>query len=361
MKKKITTSKVFNEGIFWVIQVAIWSLFFLYELQFLYMEAKSNFEYTFYLIVDAFTGFALTSMLRYLYSAILRKWTSEIILLFTIFIISTIFANIWFFENYAFWIKLSNDEHLVKSLNLFIYLRSFLALFVILFSWSFIYLFLILWKTKNRNHKLTLVIKELRNQKLQVELQTLKSQLNPHFLFNVLNNIYSNSLIKSDITAEVVLRLSNLMKYVLIDCNSDLIPLDKEVEFFRNYIKLEKIRLEEDFDVNFVTKNIEGVLIPSLIFTPLIENVFKHGITSVATNNYIKINMEVSNNKLFFILENSKQPIMYTQSKQNKKGGIGIENVRKRLKLLYPGEHEVSIEDEMNMFRIIITINNILQ
>jgi len=210
-----------------------------------------------------------------------------------------------------------------------------------------------------KNHRAELQIKEIEKQKLQAELDVLKSQLNPHFLFNVLNNIYSNSLLKTDKTPSIVLKLSNLMSYILYDCKTEKVSLKKEVEFIKNYIDLEKIRLESDIEVTFNINNISQVFIPPLLFIPLVENAFKHGIGSNPTIKYISLTIEIIDDSLIFRLVNSKG-MFENINKNNNKGGIGIENVTKRLKLLYPELHNIRITDMDESFKIMITIHNLV-
>ena len=189
-------------------------------------------------------------------------------------------------------------------------------------------------------------------------LETLKSQLNPHFLFNVLNNIYSHSLLKTDIAPSIVLKLSDLMSYILYDSKTKVVPIQKEIEFIRNYIELEKIRIEKDIDVTFEYKNIDGILIPPLLFFPLIENSFKHGIGSNPIKREVFLKLEMHENELSFNIKNSKgnHQIM----RQNKKrGGIGIKNVKKRLALLYPDTHVFQIVDKEGTFEVNVRIENI--
>ena len=206
-----------------------------------------------------------------------------------------------------------------------------------------------------KNFRAELQIKEIEKQKLQAELDALKSQLNPHFLFNVLNNIYSNSLLKSDTTPFIVLKLSNLMSYILYDCKTEKVSLRKEVEFIKNYIDLEKIRLESDIEITFNINNISQVLIPPLLFIPLVENAFKHGIGSNPTIKYISLTIEIIDDKLIFRLVNSKG-IFENKNKNYNKGGIGIENVTKRLALLYPGLHNIRVTDKDDNYEIEIVI-----
>ncbi|NOY36287.1 MAG: GHKL domain-containing protein [Chlorobi bacterium] len=206
------------------------------------------------------------------------------------------------------------------------------------------------------NRGLQLKLMDIEKQKVEAELSALKSQLNPHFLFNVLNSIYAHSILKSDITPSIVLKLSDLMSYILYDCKTNMVSLQKEVEFIRNYIELEKIRLEEDIEVNFHVININHALIPPLLFVPLIDNAFKHGISSNPEKKCISLTIEIFKNRLCFSLVNSKGSIK-NGIKGKTKGGIGIQNVRKRLELLYPDNHKMKVVDSEGKFEVEIIID----
>jgi len=210
-------------------------------------------------------------------------------------------------------------------------------------------------KLSEKNLRAELKIKEIQKQKIEAELNALKSQLNPHFLFNVLNNIYSHSLLKSNLTPIIVLKLSDLMSYILYDCKTDLVSLKKEVDFIKNYIELEKIRLEDDIELKFNINNVNNTFIPPLLFVPLIENAFKHGISSQPKNKCISLTIEVIDNKIYFKLKNSKGKIGNTL-KNNSKGGIGIMNVRKRLNLLFPNTHEITVTNKDDYFLVEVSI-----
>jgi two-component system, LytTR family, sensor kinase len=202
---------------------------------------------------------------------------------------------------------------------------------------------------------LQIKVKEIEKQRVEAELLALKSQLNPHFLFNVLNSIYSHSLLKSDITPSIVLKLSDLMSYILYDCSTETVLLNKEIDFIKNYIELEKIRLEEDFKVSFKLVKTEGCYTAPLLFVPLIENAFKHGIGTQPETKSINLLIDGSNDQVHFKLENTKGKTSNLK-KNSTKGGIGIENVKKRLELLYPDKHEFRITNSETAFIVDITI-----
>ncbi|MFN0276882.1 MAG: sensor histidine kinase [Chitinophagales bacterium] len=191
-----------------------------------------------------------------------------------------------------------------------------------------------------------------------LELNYLKSQLNPHFLFNSLNNIYSLALQKSDKAPEMIIKLSDLMRYMLYDCNVEKIELTKEISFMKNYIDLEKIRHGNNVDIQFI---IEGATneknIPPLLLIPFVENAFKHGVNAQMGKSWVKFYLSVQNNTLSFTSENNKP--FKSEAIPHKTGGIGIENVKKRLELTYPGNYDLSLENKENIFSIKLQITEL--
>ncbi len=196
---------------------------------------------------------------------------------------------------------------------------------------------------------------ERKQSALQAELNALKTQLHPHFLFNSLNNIYSLSLDKSEKTPEVVLGISNILRYSLYECTAQLVSLKRDIEILHDYIKLEKIRYEERLELNiFICNNTGNLQIAPLLMLPLIENAFKHGIASTIDTPWINIQLHIQDNNLTLNISNSKADM--NNDPNNPAGKIGIENVRKRLELLYPGRHSLNFFDEQDCF---ITVLNI--
>lgn len=185
----------------------------------------------------------------------------------------------------------------------------------------------------------------LATQKLGAELQLLKNQLQPHFLFNTLNNLYGMVLSQHERAAEVVLRLSNMMSYMLYECNEEQITLTKEVEQLQNYIELERIRFGDRLEVSFeVGGDIEHETIAPLLLIGFWENAFKHGPAKQDRNAWISGHLWVQNAQLRFTLENSTLGTIEMNSPQEQQaGGIGLQNVQKRLALLYPDQHRLDI------------------
>ncbi|MHA4811270.1 sensor histidine kinase [Flavitalea flava] len=196
--------------------------------------------------------------------------------------------------------------------------------------------------------------KEIANEKLQAELSFLKAQINPHFLFNTLNNIYALASSQSEKTAPAVMKLSSIMRYVLTEARNDLVPLEKEIQFTTHFIELQKMRLTEKSTVDFkVVGDPIGIQVAPLLFLPFVENAFKYG-TSTREWSPITVLLEIKKDSLNFSASNHKHP--NTSLKIADNTGIGIENTRRRLDLLYPGRHSLVITDEPGTFTVHLNI-----
>jgi two-component system, LytTR family, sensor kinase len=191
-------------------------------------------------------------------------------------------------------------------------------------------------------------LQEIEKQQVATELAFLKSQMNPHFFFNTLNNLYSLTLQKSDLAPEVVLKLSSLMSYMLYDSGAALVPLDKEVSILENYISLEKLRFGNRLTVDFEKIGLAGSLaqIPPLILLTLVENSFKHGMSRVTGNDAIRFSLQVNKTDLLFHTDN---PINCNRTTQEK-NGIGLRNVIRRLDLLYGPKYHLHTAETTNRF-----------
>jgi len=195
---------------------------------------------------------------------------------------------------------------------------------------------------------------ERKQKEVEAELAWLKNQINPHFLFNTLNNISSLAQIDSDQTQEAIMQLSDLLRYAMYETNKPKVRLDGEVEFMRNYIELMKLRCNEMTKVNaqFIMHNAQLEIAP-LLFISLVENAFKHGMNSNAPAT-IDIRLEQQDNMLVFNCDNTNTP---KPTKDRSGSGIGLENTRRRLDLLYPGRYiwEQTITPE-NIYHVKISI-----
>ena len=196
---------------------------------------------------------------------------------------------------------------------------------------------------------------ELKNEKLTSELNYLKSQIHPHFLFNTLNNLYALTLNKSEKASDIVIKLSNLLDYMLYHSKAESISLDKEVEIIKSYIALEKIRYDDRLDLKFDLKgDISTVSIAPLILFPFIENAFKHGASNDSKHPYIKIAIGLEGKRLSLDVVNS-----VPQFKNNKKSveGIGLNNINRRLELIYPEKYELKMNEDNDKFVVNLKLN----
>ena len=188
-------------------------------------------------------------------------------------------------------------------------------------------------------------LKTLESDKAKAELSLLKSQINPHFFFNTLNNLYGLSVEKSDKAPEVILKLSDMMRYTIYEGKEDLVLLKDEITYLENYIELHKIRYQKEVDIVFTHDAKEGLRIAPLLFIILLENAFKHGVDRMPNKAFIHMDMRYLNKELRFTIANSFDN---TASDGNK--GIGLENLEKRLSYLYPRRHTLTIEEKESEF-----------
>jgi hypothetical protein len=194
-------------------------------------------------------------------------------------------------------------------------------------------------------------LESIEKEKISAELSYLKAQLNPHFLFNTLNSIYALTVKKSDHAPESVMKLSSIMRYVVTEAESETVDLEKELNYISSYIQLEKLRLTGKVLLTYdVEGDATGMRIAPLIFIPIIENAFKHGV-STSEPSSIVIRILIDEKQLHLLVSNSKQ-------KSKKAGtGRGLANVRKRLSLLYPGKHDLRINESEKDYSVNLTLD----
>ncbi|MDN5201014.1 histidine kinase [Fulvivirgaceae bacterium BMA10] len=223
--------------------------------------------------------------------------------------------------------KESNEDFFIFFQVMFI-----LLIFYVVISWLF---------EQWRN------IKQLKSDKISAELMLLKSQINPHFFFNTLNNLYGLTVEKSDKAPEVVLKISDMMRYTIYEGKKDKVPLEDELEYLKNYIELHKIRYHKKVDIQF-NHHIQGdeYEITPLLYIILLENAFKHGVENLTDDAYIKIQLIAGNDKILFAIENNFDP-----NEIEEKDGIGLGNLRRRLELLYPKKHKLSFSNKDKIYK----------
>lgn len=210
-------------------------------------------------------------------------------------------------------------------------------------------LFLACKMLKNSYEKMEeklVLVKENAN----AELQLLKAQIHPHFLFNTLNNIYSFTLNKSPQASGLILKLSDTLKYMINDCEAELVPLEKEIKMIQDYIGLEKVRYGKRLNMEVKIKgDYQNKFIAPLLLIPFVENCFKHGTSKILDHPWIRMQIDIVENNLEFQVSNSKPSKVNPANGNN---GIGLNNVKKRLDLLYPNKYSLTISDDINEFCI---------
>jgi sensor histidine kinase YesM len=195
------------------------------------------------------------------------------------------------------------------------------------------------------------LVQEAQFKQVKTELALLKSQIQPHFFFNTLNNLYALSLDKSDRVPEVIIALSELMRYILDSSKKKEVPLAEEVKFVENYLGLERLRFSQSADIAFnVLGDASGKMIAPMLFIPFVENSFKHGMLEPQGSGYVHASLTIGESELEFTVENSKSDSVQSRDKGGSQ--LGLENVKRTLELLYPKAHRLTIMDEKKRYRV---------
>jgi len=194
--------------------------------------------------------------------------------------------------------------------------------------------------------------KSLREEMIQAELAFLKTQINPHFLYNTLNYIYSLAYPVSEKLGDAVIKLSQLMRYMLTESAGGDVDLQKEVDYIENYISIYQLRFEDTFFVDFKTEgDIAGKRVAALLLVPFVENAFKHGVVNDA-DRPVRIRLKVVGNRLMFTVSNQ-----ISRAQKDHSTGVGLPNIRRRMELIYPGKHELLIADNGQTYKATLNIN----
>ncbi len=205
-----------------------------------------------------------------------------------------------------------------------------------------------------------LIIEKEKNQLelkfKEVQLQLLKEQIHPHFIFNMMNNLYALVNESAALSREVIVRLSDLLEYMLYECNTEKVELSKEIEFINNYIELEKIRHDDSFNVKTdFPENVSGIKIAPLVLFPFVENAFKHGLKQT-NNDFITMQLRITAPKIQFNVNNYIHDTSIAENKTRKSKGLGLKNVRERLELLYLNRYDLQISTVNNIFDVNLKI-----
>lgn len=223
-----------------------------------------------------------------------------------------------------------------------------LKLIFISFSFLSIWVLSSLFRLLEDRIKTMQLENKLKNAQLHSELRFLKSQINPHFLFNTLNNVYSLAYLKSDQAAPMILKLSGMLRYMLYDCDAPKVPLQKEIEYLQDYVELQVLNPADRPKVQFEIQNhVPNLMIEPMLFVNFIENAFKHGNLSQPAA-FIRIQLRSQAHELVFIVENS----VGNSKNKDKTGGLGLPNVRQRLALLYPQKHDLQVIEQPDRYQV---------
>ena len=196
---------------------------------------------------------------------------------------------------------------------------------------------------------------ELKNKMLQAETKALKAQINPHFLFNSMNNIYSLAQLKSEKTGDAILHLSEILRFVTYESEKDKVSLEDELKQINNFIALQFLKDDNQDNVHIeISENTAGLQIAPMLLLPFIENSFKHSNFEDKEKGWIKLKIAILEKKLILEIENSAQ---ITASKKDGVGGVGMENVKKRLSLIYPENHSLTIKQNHEKYNVKLELN----
>ena len=195
-------------------------------------------------------------------------------------------------------------------------------------------------------------VQNLKAEKAKTELSLLRTQINPHFFFNTLNNLYALTVKNSKQAPEVILKLSDMMRYTIYEGEKDNVKLQDEIEYLNNYIELHKIRYKKSVEINFNHSINTGLTIAPLLYIILLENAFKHGVETLTENAFIHMNLYEDDNFINFDIENNFDP-----NEINESDGIGLQNLRRRLSLLYNQKHELNVDTMNNVYKTTLKIS----
>ncbi|MDX5421479.1 MAG: sensor histidine kinase [Hymenobacteraceae bacterium] len=318
------------------IHVAVWLLFGAWVFYFL----QANRALSFGKVLDVTVGLAFQVVIFYFnwYVLISRYLAKNQIFLYTVSVLATLLAFALLRAPLDYYVFREFNPNMTSVYTVERLVQYVLGGLVTVFISSALKVTGNYIRNERRN-------KELETQKLSAELAYLKSQVNPHFLFNTLNNIYSLAYKQSPETPDAIMKLSLLMRYMLYESNDTLVSLSKEVEHIKNFIDLQKLRLREQTSIKFTTEGeLEGKQIAPMLLMTLVENAFKHGLVS-KNEIGITFNLVVSDSHLLFNSINNT-----STHKKREYGGIGLENLRRRLNLLYPNRHELTLEEKEGTF-----------
>lgn len=339
--KKSTQNRVVQHLLFWVLSFYVLMRFFAYTDEL----SKVDFIYTFLFHLSLWV--AVYVHLFWLIPCFLRtkKYGQYFLLFFTVLILSSALNLLTF--NYL-------SDFLFPDYY-FIAYYGFGDIIQFMFVYAAISALIKLSKGWFQNLEAQGKLSRLEHEKSAAELSALKSQVNPHFLFNSLNNLYSLALDNDKRVPGIILRLSQTMRYLLYESNADFVPLEKEVEHLTNFVEMQRLRVGGQAAITFdLAGDLSGKSVAPLLFLPLVENGFKHGVKGDTADTFIRIALEVAGNQLIFKTENNKGIVDDVEKRQFQ--GVGLQNLRRRLELIYPNRHHLDIVNGISTYNVLLTI-----
>lgn len=273
------------------------------------------------------------------YLFVKKGWLYFLALLLMIAVVFSLLGVIFVFSDF-------NPEKLVKTSPV---IEKIIPVIIInaISLWLLAIVSSILWTIYNR-------LKQAENEKLSAQIASLRSQINPHFLFNTLNNIYATAIDTSPKAADMVDKLSEMMRYTMRDTQQDFVLLEDEINYISNFIELQRLRLDKSVKLEYYSlENIPALQIAPMLLIPFVENAFKHGVNS-EQKSHIKIEITMNKKEFQLSVVNNKVNI---QRNISERSGLGIENTKHRLNLIYPSRHLLVINDTEKQFSVSLYIN----
>jgi two-component system, LytTR family, sensor kinase len=344
--KNLLKSKLINHIVFWLV---IYAFFLSPALPFAPDKNAIFVIYSVKLLLQMLTAYGLLYILIPQFLEKGKKKLFILSLIIELYIVFILYSTIRYFylePTFPAAYRMPDDFYFIDRILDFQY-------FIKNIIWFFFPAVLLTTIIYYQNQKKIL---ELQEKKKTAELNLLRNQLNPHFLFNTLNNLYALSIKKSDKAPELIAKLSDILDYSLFRCKEDYVLLENEIMLLKNYIDLEKIRYEKRLNIHFVhnVKN-EDVKIAPLLLLSFLENAFKHGTSQEINKANITIDLESDKNFILFTIENSK-PKQIDKIKKNNRDAIGLINIKKQLDLLYPKDHDLEIKETETSYTAILKL-----
>lgn len=350
MKKSLTNTnldfidRLHKHGVTWALLFVI----------FFAMHPNDNFLLRF-ISSSAFLGLLIILVAVVNKFLIRRYLKNQRIMLFVL--MSFVLVSLWAYA--SLWIELLllyffDNRPIVETYNEVPYTLLAFIIRLLWFSSAVVVVAAFYYQRKENEDKI--IADKLQSEKLDMELRYLKSQINPHFLFNALNNIYSMVYMHDDNAADGVLKLSEMLRYVLVDCQADVIPLSKEVKYVENYVDFQLMRFGNDRNV-VLEKDIEneGYMIVPMLLQPIIENSFKYSRLDASVDGFVHLSITQKSNSFCFVAENSVLGTSMTKNNE-KHPGIGQKNVLQRLNLHYGDNYIFDIEQDVNKYKVTIKL-----